>query len=156
RGPDVVDVLQLWAREIAEALKPRRAALFVAESSRWLRILPEAQPTDVPTVTETALASALAANGPIPAVAERPLLLARFGVPSGRRGFLVLWDGEPRGPSLKVGDADDIAGAISRTLATLRRAELARDQALGSERSRWAAELHDGHLQTLASVKLHS
>jgi signal transduction histidine kinase len=156
RGPDVVDVLQLWAREIAAAVHPTRAALFVAESARWLRILPESQSTNVPAVTDGALASALVANGPISAVAERPLLLARFGAPSGRRGVLVLWEERPGTARLKIGDADAIAAAIGRTLVTLRRAEVGREEAIASERSRWAAELHDGHLQTLASVKLHT
>jgi signal transduction histidine kinase len=159
RAPDIDEILRFWAKEISAALRPAQIALFVLEGGRWLRILPEGQSTDVPFIADTALASALAALGPV-RVETQPrrgpqTVLVRFNASSGWRGVLALWG---RGGSFRrrVRLSSEVALAIGRTLTALRRAELAHEQAIAEERTRWATELHDGHLQTLSSAKMHS
>ena len=160
RSSDIDEILNFWAREIAKQVRPVRVALFVVEGTRWIRILPPDQPGDPPFLTEAMLAGALAASGRTHIAAVAPgdprTVLTRFAAPSGWRGLLALW--AERGGALgrPAEQAEEIAGSIGRSLNTLRRSELGREQAIASERSRWAAELHDGHLQTLSSVKLHA
>lgn len=159
RCADIDEILQFWAREIARGLAPARVALFVLEGGRWLRILPEGQSTDVPALGDSTLAGALAALGPmrvdaLPTGAPQTVL-ARYSASSGWRGVLALW-GTGSAFRRRVRLSSEIALAIGRTLTALHRTELSREQAIASERSRWAAELHDGHLQTLSSAKLHA
>lgn len=135
-------------------------SLYLAEGDRWLRVLPEGQVGDMPEVSESALASALTAAGPTPhrmaPLPGPPTLLTRYSALSGWQGILCLRGAGAGRQSTRNRLAGPIAEAISRSLDALQRAELSREQAIGLERSRWAVELHDGHLQTLSSVKMHA
>ncbi len=159
RCPDIDEILRFWAREIARALKPARVALFVLEGGRWLRILPEDQATDLPSLADADLAGALASLGPVRVNAvlrgAPQTVLMRYSASTGWRGVLALWG---RGGSFRrrVRQASETAVAIGRTLTALRRTELGHEEAVATERTRWATELHDGHLQTLSSAKLHA
>ena len=158
RCPDIDEILHFWAREIAGPLAPARVALLVQEGSRWLRVLPEDQQTDVPFLSETTLASALASAVLLvePDVQGRESLIVRYSAQGSWRGLLILWSDRAGEARRKRPVAQEIAAAIGRTLTALRRAELSREQSIATERSRWAAELHDGHLQTLSSAKIHA
>ena len=160
RSPEIDELLKFWAREIAGHLRPVRVALFIAEGVRWIRILPEGQVTDVPFLSDSTLAGALMSHPPTsiaPVTSKDPrVILWRFAAPTGWRGVLALWADRSGALGRSVRQADGIATAIGRSLNALRRSEAAREQAIALERSRWAAELHDGHLQTLSSVKLHA
>ena len=160
RCPDVDEVLRFWAREAAKAVAPLGVGLFVIEGIRWLRILPETQALDMPFVTEATLSSVLGATEPlvIRAVARKDpeTVLVRYAAPDGWRGVVALWTQRGSLASGHMRQASDLANAIARCLTTLRKSEMSREQAIALERSRWAAELHDGHLQSLSSAKLHA
>ncbi len=160
RCPDIDEILRLWANEIAGARLSAQVALFVIEGERWLRILPERQPVDVPSLSESVLASAVGASEPVwirslgPGQPES-ILLQYSGLNSWR-GVMVLWGKPGQFTRARIRSAQEIASAIGRCLTALRKSELGREQAIAHERSRWAAELHDGHLQSLSSAKLLS
>lgn len=160
RCPDIDDILRLWANEIHRFGALGGVALFVIEGERWLRILPEKQSEAVPDVPEATLVSALGSNDPVRvAVRGGPgseaLLLPYSGLNSWR-GILALWTTSGRFRGSRIRGARDVATAIGRCLTALRKSELSRQQAIALERSRWATDLHDGHLQTLSSAKLHA
>jgi signal transduction histidine kinase len=84
------------------------------------------------------------------------VVLAPYAGLNSWRGVLALWASGGRLPRSRDREAREVAAAISRCLTALRKSELSREQAIASERSRWATDLHDGHLQTLSSAKLHA
>ncbi len=159
RCPDIDEVLRFWANAICDSVVGLRVALFVVEGDRWLRILPEKQAGDPPFLTESLLATALGAQEAVrirPVAPREPdTLLVQYAGRHSWRGLLALWKsgGFTRD---RIREAEEIATAIGRCLTLLRKSELSREQAIAFERSRWAAELHDGHLQTLSSAKLHA
>jgi signal transduction histidine kinase len=159
RCPDVDDLLRFWAKEIARSLGRTRVALFVIEGERWLRILPETQSDEVPFVTEATLSDALQKLEPTrfePVVAGEPAtLLVRYAARDGWRGLLMLWT-ELGFLAGQIRQAEEIAAAVGRSLTVLKKSEMSREQAFAVERSRLAAEIHDGHLQSIASAKLLS
>jgi signal transduction histidine kinase len=160
RCPDVDEVLKFWAREIARAVFPYQVAIFVVEGQRWLRVLPENQSGDLPFLTEVILAKALGAPDPLRIQSmgkEDPnAVLLRYSAKDSWRGVLALWSFRRRLSRRQVRHAQEIAGAIGRSATALRKSEVSQEQAIASERARWAAELHDGHLQSLSSAKLHT
>ena len=160
RCPDIDEVLKFWAREIHRAYAAQPVVLFIAEGDRWLRILPEDQEEELAAVTEAVLEQALASAQPIriPALTRRDLeaLLVRFSARDGWRGVVAF--GRRRGDVTPGGVrfAGEIALSIGRSASALRKSETKLEKAIGFERSRWAAELHDGHLQSLSSLKIHA
>lgn len=160
RCPDVDELLRFWAREIHRAYESYPFALFVAEGDRWLRIIPEDQNEELALVNETVLSRALMSSLPerIPSLTsrDRETVLVRYSARDGWRGVIAF--GRPKG---RLGPADvrlaeEIAVAIGRTTSALRKTETSREKAIASERSRWAVELHDGHLQSLSSLKIRA
>src|SRR5215813_10372477 len=159
RCPDVDDLLRFWAKEIARSLGRTRVALFMIEGERWLRILPETQSDEVPFVTEATLSDTLRKSAPTrfePVVAGEPeTILVRYAARVGWRGILMLWSDFGFLPG-QIRQAEEVAEAVGRSLTVLKKSEMSREQAFAVERSRLAAEIHDGHLQSLASAKLLS
>jgi signal transduction histidine kinase len=160
RSPDIQEVLRAWADEIASAWAPDRIEILLQESERWVRILPKNQRDALPHLAEAALDRAasrrepgfLEADGGVP-----PRTIgASFSAPEGWRGILLVWRPSKRIPRSRVRLAGDLAEAIGRTVVALRRTESGREEALASERSRWATEVHDGFVQSLLSAKLHT
>lgn len=160
RCPDVDEVLRFWAREIAKELERVRVALFVIEGERWLRILPENQAGEVPFVTEATLSRALNAPEPMHidslAPGDPDAVLVRYAARASWRGVLVVWMDRDRLSAAQIRQACDVANAVGHCLTVLKKSEMSREQAIAQERSRWAAELHDGHLQMLSSAKLQA
>jgi len=160
RCPDIDEILRFWASEIQRFGFLGGAALFVMEGERWLRILPETESADVPDLPEPTLAAALGSTEPMhPSAIETggyDVVLAPYAGLNSWRGVLALWASGGRLPRSRDREAREVAAAISRCLTALRKSELSRQQAIASERSRWATDLHDGHLQTLSSAKLHA
>lgn len=160
RCPDIDEILRLWASEIARSGVSYGVALFVIEGDRWLRILPEEQTDEVPAVTEATLSSALGAAEPVrtrtPIPRDSETILLPYAGLNSWRGVMVLWTKAGRFRRAQIRDAQAVAAAMARCLTALRKSELSRQQAIALERSRWASELHDGHLQTLLSAKLHA
>ncbi len=160
RCPDVDEILRFWAREIAKSTGPERVALFLVEGDRWLRVLPEGQTGEAPSLTEAALASAASAPHPLRidslGSGDPSVVLVRYSVRDSWKGVLALWKFGRRFRPSRIRHAEELAGAIARCLKALRKSEISQERAIASERSRWAAELHDGHLQTLSSAKIHA
>lgn len=157
RCRSIDEILQFWVEEIAEAVRPDEACVFRQEGDRWLRIFAEGEITAPQALTEAVLASALVSAEPvsIEALTRRdvPFVLARFSGREGWRGVLGIW-GSRGGHVRRIHRAGAFAAAIGRSATLFRRCEMGREQAIAAERSRWAAELHDGHLQSLSSIKL--
>ncbi len=160
RCPDVDEILHYWVRELGRALGPDHVAVFLAEGDKWRRLIPEEHAGDVPFVTEAMLSRALATSEPIEidsmAKGDPSTILLRYSARDGWRGVLALWTRRRRFARNRVAFAREIAVAIGRSASALRKSKITRDQAVTSERSRWAAELHDGHLQSLSSAKLQA
>lgn len=160
RSRDVQEVLRGWADEIARTCDGDSVEILIQESERWLRILPTDQTERLPLLSEAALEGAaslreagfLDADGGVP-----PRTVgASFSAPDGWRGILFVWRASGRLPRHRLRLATEIAAAIGRTVAALRRTETSQEEALASERSRWATEIHDGFVQSLLSAKLHT
>ncbi len=160
RCPDIDEILRLWASEIARSGLSFGVALFVIEGERWLRILPEDQTDEVPAVTEATLSSALGGSETVrlrtPVPRDSETILIPYAGLNSWRGIAALWTRRGRFRRSQVREAQAVAAAMGRCLTALRKSELSRQQAIALERSRWASELHDGHLQTLLSAKLHA
>jgi len=160
RCPEVSEMLHLWVKEIAAARPSPRVALFLRESGRWIRVTPENEPGEalvIPEATLTRAASSPAAlfvDGLWPDGAR--VVLVRFAGRGTWRGIVALWS-EGHGLSPRhARRAEEIAHAIGRTLTALRRSETSREEVEVRERSRLAAEVHDGFLPTILSAKLHA
>jgi signal transduction histidine kinase len=151
------EILQFWIAEAAEAVRPDEARIFRQDGDRWIRIFAEDHGSEPQALTEAVLAQALGSAEPVAVGAlgrrDVPFVLARFSGREGWRGVLGIW-GSGGGQPRRLRRAGALAAAIGRSATLFRRCEIGREQAISTERSRWAAELHDGHLQTLSSVKL--
>ncbi|MEO8431541.1 MAG: ATP-binding protein [Acidobacteriota bacterium] len=154
----VEELLDFWAREIADEVRPDGAALFLLEGHRWIRTLPEDPASDPPALNDASLVRAAASAEPVRmralTASEPEVVLARYSARDGWRGVLAIWGSRRRGSRARIRRAAWFASAVGRTASVLRKAETGREQAIAGERTRWAAELHDGHLQSLSSVKL--
>jgi signal transduction histidine kinase len=159
RTGDALQILRFWAREIASGPDRDGVALYLREGERWIRVLAEDVGPEVPAVADADLSATLLRREPLvcePVRRQDPhVVLAAFAAREGWRGVVALW--RPGGGRRRqIVRAADLAAGIGRSLTSLKRTEMIRDEALASERSRWAAELHDGFLQSLISAKLHS
>ena len=160
RTGDALQILRFWAREIAAGPDHDSVALFLREGERWIRVLPDEAGPEVPAVAETDLAATLTRREPLVSEPVRrqdpPVVLAAFSAREGWRGAVALWSEHGGSRRRRIARAAELAAGIGRSLTSLKRTEIIRDEALASERSHWAAELHDGFLQSLISAKLHS
>ena len=152
------EILKFWIEEVAHAVRPDEACIFRQDGDRWIRIFAEGHGSEPQALTEAVLAQALGSAEPVPvgALGKRdvPFVLARFSGREGWRGVLGIWGTGGGGQARRLRRAGALAAAIGRSATLFRRCEIGREQAISAERSRWAAELHDGHLQSLSSVKL--
>ena len=159
RTGDALQILRFWAKEIASGPDRGGVALYLREGERWIRVLAEDAGPEVPALTDTDLSAALIRREPLvsePVRRQDPhVILSAFSAREGWRGVVALWSAG-RVSHRRVARAAEVAAAIGRSLTSLKRTEIIRDEALASERSRWAAELHDGFLQSLISAKLHA
>jgi signal transduction histidine kinase len=160
RTGDALQILRYWAREIAAGPERDAVALYLKEGERWIRVLSEDSGPEVPAVADTDLTAALGRREPLvsePVRRQDPhVVLAAFAAREGWRGVVALWSFRTGALRRRIAWSAELAMAISRSLTSLKRTEIIRDEALASERSRWAAELHDGFLQSLISAKLHA
>jgi len=157
RCRSIDEILQFWVEEIADAVHPDEACVFRQDGERWIRIVADPEVTAPQALTETVLANSLVSAEPVSVEAltrrDVPFVLSRFSGREGWRGVLGIW-GSRGGQARRIHRAGAFAAAIGRSATLFRRCEIGREQAINAERSRWAAELHDGHLQSLSSIKL--
>jgi signal transduction histidine kinase len=160
RTNDILEILNLWCEEIAAYNRTEHVALFLSEGDRWLRVLPRAQTAEVPVIPHPDLSRVAAQRRPvmIPRLRpnDRPLVIAPYSGRDSWSGAVALWRSSGGISPHQIRRAGEIAEAIGRSLTVLRRSETSREEALATERARWASELHDGFLQSLLSAKLHA
>ena len=158
--PTAIELLSLWAGQIAAAWSGFRVALFLRESEGWTLVAPPDEPGGTLSISEETLARAASQEKSLLVDAARPprsaAVLASFAARGTWRGVLALWGGRGSLPATSGNDAETIARAIGETLTALRASETSREEAVATERERFAADLHDGFLSSLRSARLHA
>lgn len=158
---DLMELLRRWGSEMTAWVHGERIALFLCEGERWIRVFPERPKGLIPSYPEAALTRTLSQEDPLvvpPLHRSEPYsVLLPFSGRNSQRGVLTIW--RHRGRRIWPGEIEqwrELAAEIGRSITILRREQKYREQAISQERARITAELHDGFLQSLLSVKLHA